>query len=378
MDIWKVLDIDRTTDIRLIKGAYARQARQYHPEEYPEQFRLLQRAYKAALQYAKGSQPRPATDAGRERVLPSPGLAQTIPAGPLQESETTATDTGREQILPSPGFAQTTSAGPPQEPQPLAIDADREQDYDFSEIDSGGEKALFFSQFRLIVYNPCLINNPLAWSLFLNRPQSEKLFRAPAFREEFVEALSSLRGFRRETILQFERYLQRYHRAEDKLPPGRRETEHPRFLKQKRPYMRLTAFAGDTFRGKEGMAFQNTIMARFRRQQRMIDLGRRRDVADYMQVYFDFAICNEEKLRGLYEKRIYARLQSAGLCLFVLLLSFSVIFGGSALQGKAEKRAEDTYREEIYAQQEEQAPLIRQKAGKEIERVLEEYRQSGE
>lgn len=48
------------------------------------------------------------------------------------------------------------------------------------------------------------------------------------------------------------------------------------------------------------------------------------------------------------------------------------------MQGKAEKRAKDTYREEIYAQQEEQAPLIRQKAGEEIERVLEEYRQSGE
>lgn len=121
------------------------------------------------------------------------------------------------------------------------------------------------------------------------------------------------------------------------------------------------------------MAFQNMVMARFRRQERMIDLGRRRDVEDYMQVYFAFAASNEEKLYRLYRKRKYARLRSVVLCLLILSLSFTAILGGGLLQGRAARRAEEAYREEIRSQQEKQAPAIRTRAEKEIDRILEKY-----
>ena len=53
MDIWEWLDIPPSTDIAEIKSAYARQAKIYHPEEHPEEFKALQNAYKTALRIAK-------------------------------------------------------------------------------------------------------------------------------------------------------------------------------------------------------------------------------------------------------------------------------------------------------------------------------------
>ncbi|MCL2421924.1 MAG: DnaJ domain-containing protein [Defluviitaleaceae bacterium] len=48
---WDVLGIAPTTDKRAIKKAYAKLLTQYHPEEHPEQFEEINRAYNNALQY---------------------------------------------------------------------------------------------------------------------------------------------------------------------------------------------------------------------------------------------------------------------------------------------------------------------------------------
>ncbi len=52
MDIWDILGIKKTADIREIKKAYARKTRIYHPETHPDEFQVLHRAYEAALNYA--------------------------------------------------------------------------------------------------------------------------------------------------------------------------------------------------------------------------------------------------------------------------------------------------------------------------------------
>jgi len=53
LSYWKILGISATTDKKMIKKAYAQKAKQYHPEQHPEQFKQLQNAYKSALLYAK-------------------------------------------------------------------------------------------------------------------------------------------------------------------------------------------------------------------------------------------------------------------------------------------------------------------------------------
>ena len=53
MNIWELLGISPTEDIAKIKSAYAKQAKLYHPEEHPEEFKALQNAYKLAIKLAK-------------------------------------------------------------------------------------------------------------------------------------------------------------------------------------------------------------------------------------------------------------------------------------------------------------------------------------
>jgi|GEM_PF-5947887 len=55
MEIWKILGIERTNDIKAIKKAYAEKAKEVHPEEHPEAFRQLHNAYVDALNYAKNT-----------------------------------------------------------------------------------------------------------------------------------------------------------------------------------------------------------------------------------------------------------------------------------------------------------------------------------
>ena len=53
---WNILGIEHTDDKKKIKRAYARLAKQYHPEEQSKQFVELSNAYKEALQYTQRQQ----------------------------------------------------------------------------------------------------------------------------------------------------------------------------------------------------------------------------------------------------------------------------------------------------------------------------------
>ncbi len=50
--IWDWLEIDETRDRDLIRKAYARQAKKYHPEDMPEEAEQLRKAYQKALSLA--------------------------------------------------------------------------------------------------------------------------------------------------------------------------------------------------------------------------------------------------------------------------------------------------------------------------------------
>lgn len=50
--IWDILQIEKTTDRKEIKRAYASRAKEIHPEEDPQAFQMLYQAYQWALRYA--------------------------------------------------------------------------------------------------------------------------------------------------------------------------------------------------------------------------------------------------------------------------------------------------------------------------------------
>lgn len=53
--IWNILELEPTQDVTAIKRAYARLSQKYHPEENPEMFLKLRKAYQAALAQAEES-----------------------------------------------------------------------------------------------------------------------------------------------------------------------------------------------------------------------------------------------------------------------------------------------------------------------------------
>ena len=52
MDMWQILNIEPTKEKRVIKRAYAKLLAKHHPEDEPEEFQKLHRAYEDALFYA--------------------------------------------------------------------------------------------------------------------------------------------------------------------------------------------------------------------------------------------------------------------------------------------------------------------------------------
>ncbi|MFB0841100.1 tetratricopeptide repeat protein [Paenibacillus oleatilyticus] len=53
MQIWKILDIESTNELSVIKKAYARKLKQHHPEDDPEGYQRLREAYDQAVRAAK-------------------------------------------------------------------------------------------------------------------------------------------------------------------------------------------------------------------------------------------------------------------------------------------------------------------------------------
>ena len=79
-DIWNILGLEPTRDVSAIRRAYAQQARQCHPEDDPEGFMRLRKAYQAALSWAEG-------DAVREPPRECPTNREEDSSRPAAEPE---------------------------------------------------------------------------------------------------------------------------------------------------------------------------------------------------------------------------------------------------------------------------------------------------
>ncbi len=202
--------------------------KQNNPEENPEEFQALQKAYKIAAQYAKrnktvSSRKQPETPGN---MLPLWDFKANAPISQVQSPDEQSL---QEQVLKK-AVEQREAKETCQEPETV---------FDFSEIDTYGDKERFFRQFYLIAKNPCIKNKRNVWDVFLNQPSFGRLFLNDGFRANFVRALCGLSGWQRETILFFDNYLKQFH-GDGKVPKGGKwETDFPCFRWQKRFRIRV-------------------------------------------------------------------------------------------------------------------------------------------
>jgi len=97
---WEILEIDPSTDERLIKAAYARRLKVTRPDEHPEGFQTLRAAYETALSLARDGQP------SRTSVMPG-GPARTEYTGDPLPKESVITVSPDKIHLAQPAFFET-------------------------------------------------------------------------------------------------------------------------------------------------------------------------------------------------------------------------------------------------------------------------------
>ena len=119
--MWNILGIEPTKDIKAIKAAYAKLAKQYNPEEHPEEFKRIFDAYKSACAYA------------RSKNTPEPQKPDTTQEGlnlsfaPKQE-QSQSEENGQENAF---DFSNVNDSA---KPQPQREDKKEDNALDFSSM----------------------------------------------------------------------------------------------------------------------------------------------------------------------------------------------------------------------------------------------------
>ena len=73
MNIWDILGIEPTNNVKEIRKRYAELVKEYHPEEHPEEYQQIMEAYQLAMAYARKSK----VSSSSEEVTEKPGKKDT-------------------------------------------------------------------------------------------------------------------------------------------------------------------------------------------------------------------------------------------------------------------------------------------------------------
>lgn len=154
MNIWSLLEIEATSDIRTIKRAYASKLKTTRPDEQPEAFQELHYAYKAALNYAHGEQQQAQSepaDHGHTEVVASESIE--LP----QENQAEITDDNNSAHLEGQDI-ETASADTPTQ----------EQDAETNPYQAEGERLIALTNLLLNSHNE--LHAPESWEFLLHSP----------------------------------------------------------------------------------------------------------------------------------------------------------------------------------------------------------------
>jgi len=81
-NIWDILGIEPSADVKAIRAAYSEKVREYHPEDDPEGFMRLRSAYKMAIQISSANFDRPAAPYYKEHEAQAEAVTQNQYIGP--------------------------------------------------------------------------------------------------------------------------------------------------------------------------------------------------------------------------------------------------------------------------------------------------------
>ncbi len=287
MNIWKILGVAPTTDQKSIKAAFAAKSREWHPEEYPEEYQRLRQAYKLALAYAQNENGEPA------------------PASDNVQTDITAKDPDR---LPDFTYAEVDD---------LAI-LDLESD--------------FLQDFDLLSGNPYLINRLSCWRCFLSRHEYAALWENNGFRRRFMENIAARHGWLPKTLKFFEFWLS----ASKKENSGKAFSAAWKFALLRSRLPRPEAQNRTTPQEKAEHA---GIMAKLKAKDVNASLENDHTMAAYLEYFLPYARAHAERIQALqsrgrtYREQISVFIASMVIaCCILGLVSVSFYMQESAVQ----------------------------------------------
>lgn len=279
--MWDRLGIAATSDVAAIKSAYAARAKECHPEEHPEEFIELQKAYKSALKYAKNS--------GRWEK------EQYSQQGQVFE-EKGKTIPKKEPEIPQTKIPQTEI--PQTEIPPISAPK-----YDFDEIAMEKLSEKFFHEFCLIAKNPFLINDLTCWDIFLKQEEYLKLFEDISFRRNLVLTMCRyLSGWYRETIRYFDGWLKSFEKEEDYPATGIKS-----WKRKRERWFDRGVFSFPAWRiSKEQRAVHKLLLEQAKKDCGDDNTHNPETMKEYLKCYFSYV----DKYPGKMEKMEFMRTQN--------------------------------------------------------------------
>ncbi|MDE7202111.1 MAG: DnaJ domain-containing protein [Lachnospiraceae bacterium] len=397
MSCWKILGIEQTTDLAVIKTAYAAKAKEWHPEEHPEEFQQLQQAYRSASRFAKAQKGRIVNPAAakttvedrqnavmheevsvektvKEASLEKSAEKEHMPeeterkeeaAGEIQEKGETAKETEEKKEITKEiekEAARQVIVEEIAQFQEVAEDiGESSQDYDYGEliqsfdyemVEETDLKDRFFKEFFSIAWNPYLMNNLICWEYILKRSPYERLLTKTAFRYNFVRTACSLSGWQRKTILFFEKWLQSCPAA-DADNEQKKETDlfwwkfnRIGLFGKLVPIQRCVT--------NEQKVLHDVFLSKVKRCGRDTGLASETDVECYLSFYLPYAAAKQSKIKDLYQGSCQGRTFFLTLLLMVPLIIGMVIYVNvCVVPQQNEKAAQEIEQQRIQQQADE-------------------------
>ncbi|MFW5675983.1 MAG: hypothetical protein ACOCNL_06850 [Acetivibrio ethanolgignens] len=286
------MEIEPTQNILEIKSAYAKQVKRYHPEDKPEEFKELQKAYKSAVKLAKLQDKERNADAFK-------GTEPKIV----------------KQVSEKQNFADE-----------FKIQEEEKEAFDFREVRGNSLSEQLLKELEKLTMYPYTCNNLEVWDYFLGKEEYQMLYSDADMCKKIQDKICSMWGYKRKTLLFFE------NRLTQKGICGFGENKK---WKKKKSWIRNIHI----------VSFKNAIT----REQLQLDKileNQNFSVEEYTEMYRENAEENYDKLYGYYK---YNRISYAGVVMVVILTI--LIFGmsikvNSDLYNKKRQKREQQYHQE--------------------------------
>lgn len=315
---WRILGIEPTKDITKIKAAYARRAKEWHPEEHPEEFKRLREAYREAIQYAKSDMnygrpgdeivslrkeiPPKRSDKLRQeaallkRERPKVSVEKEAKQEPVASvkvpvEEETKREPVKVQKVPVKAKPKRLTIEPVKTPE---YEKSEENAFDYKEVELIGEQSRLLCEFRWIAWNPYLMNSIECWDYLFDREPWKTFLRIQAFREQLVALIMQLDGWKRATLLFLKKKMKEYG-GKIKISEWL-QMEYEAFIRtawEKQQYI-LTA---------EDENMQKELLKQLKERRIPVDLRTRKALEAYLPLYFSYVASMESIVEKRYDKR---------------------------------------------------------------------------